>query len=185
MNARAAKGDRNPNFISFDCLNLTVLTVKRAWNGFHFSGIFRSWVLSIVPHFTYRVQHCFQVFHNLLSKSGLQSSRQSDWLWKHWNCHRSLKLVANFLLCQSQDGKVKFLQKLLSEKLKLKNSCVNFSIVRFYYNSRYLITGIVLKKMPGPMNGKGLDNAFWKKLFWNIFTKQIFSFITQNSEFFR
>ena len=121
-------------FISFDCLNLTVLTVKRAWNGFHFSVIFRSWVLSIVPHFTYRVQHCFQVFHNLLSKSGLQSSRQSDWLWKHWNCHRSLKLVANFLLCQSQDGKVKFLQKLFSEKLKLKNSCVNFSIVRFYYN---------------------------------------------------
>ena len=30
-----------------------------------------------------------------------------------------------------------------------------------------------------------LDHAFWKKIFWNIFTKQIFSFVPQNSEIFR
>ena len=35
----------------FFLLDLTVSTVKRAWNEFHFSRIFRSWVLSILSKY--------------------------------------------------------------------------------------------------------------------------------------
>ena len=38
--------------ISFESINLTSFTVKRAWNGFHFSQIFRSCVLSMSTIFS-------------------------------------------------------------------------------------------------------------------------------------
>ena len=45
LNTRSARVN---TFVSFASTNLNVLSVKRAWNGFHFSHIFRSWVLSII-----------------------------------------------------------------------------------------------------------------------------------------